>query len=128
MIRQRLNMVSASLLALSLAIVAAPASAGDSDHEITDDHEDGATFFGEVKDVAGLKPLESARIKTTLKGTMRSLIGSSDGDGRFKIRGLGRDVDPENVDTPARSPAIVRSMSPASACRKHPTRPSRSSA
>ena len=89
--------LAALAFALSCPLAVGPARAGDADHEIIDDHEDGPPFFGEAKDVAGLKPLADVRIKTTLAGTMRFLMGSSDQDGRFKIRGLGHDVSPDNV-------------------------------
>ena len=73
------------------------ATAGDADHEI-EDHEGSPPFFGETKDIDGLKPLPGVRIKTTLRGTMRFLVGTSDEEGNFKIRGLGDDIVPESVD------------------------------
>ena len=94
----RLAACVAALLALAVWSTASPpAIAGDADHEITDDHEDGASYFGEAKDVAGLKPLDAVHVKAQIKGTMRFLIGQTDEDGRFKIRGLGPEIDPENV-------------------------------
>ena len=85
------------LLALTLWALATPVRAGDADHEIEDGEENGAPYFGEVKDVAGLKPLASVRVKAQLKGSMRFMLGQTDDEGRFKLRGLGPDVDAENV-------------------------------
>ena len=91
--------ITALVLAFALACTAANSvRAGDADHEITDDHENGVPYFGEVKDVAGLKPIQSARVKAQIKGTPRFLMGQTDEDGRFKIRGLGPEINPDTVD------------------------------
>ena len=98
--RDRSSKRRAALAGAMLAIgtfATAPTRAGDADHEITDDHENGTPYFGEVKDIAGLKPLASARVKAQINGTMRFLIGQTDTDGQFKIRGLGPEVDPDTV-------------------------------
>jgi hypothetical protein len=95
--RARYPLIAVGTALLCTALLG-PAIAGDADHEITDDHENGTPYFGEVKDVAGLKPIESARVKAQIKGTFRFLVGQSDADGRFKIRGLGPEIDPNTVD------------------------------
>ena len=88
-----------AMLALAVCAVGAlPALAGDADHEITDDHENGAPYFGEAKDVAGLKPLASVRVKAQIRGTTRFRMGQTDEEGRFKLLGLGPDVDAEDVE------------------------------
>ena len=98
--RNGLHIMLAPVLALTICTtcVTAPAMAGDADHEITDDHEDGTSFFGEAKDIAGMKPIGAVRVRTQIKGTMRFLTGQTDDEGRFKIRGLGPDIDADTVD------------------------------
>ena len=85
-------------IALSLALIAMPALAGEADFEPADIHEHGNPYFGEVKDIKGLAPVENARIKVQVKGTMRFFIVQTDGEGRFRRNGLGLDVDPERVE------------------------------
>src|SRR3954452_13569000 len=89
---------SSTLMALSLAMFAMPALAGEADFEPADIHEHGNPYFGEVKDIKGLAPVENARIKVQVKGTMRFFIVQTDGEGRFRRNGLGLDVDPEKVE------------------------------
>src|SRR4051812_37444459 len=43
-------------IALSLALIAMPALAGEADFEPADIHEHGNPYFGEVKDIKGLAP------------------------------------------------------------------------
>jgi hypothetical protein len=80
---------------LALACLAAPAIAGEAEFEPADIHEHGNPYFGEAKDIKGLNPVENARIKVQVKGTMRFFIVQTDSDGRFRKNGLGLDVDPE---------------------------------
>ena len=80
---------------LALAVLAAPAIAGEAEFEPADIHEHGNPYFGEAKDIKGLGPLENVRIKVQVKGTMRFFIVQTDSDGRFRKNGLGLDVDPE---------------------------------
>jgi hypothetical protein len=89
---------SCTLMALSLALIAMPTLAGEADFEPADIHEHGNPYFGEVKDIKGLAPVENARIKVQVKGTMRFFIVQTDGEGRFRRNGLGLDVDPEKVE------------------------------
>lgn len=97
--RHGLHLRLGLLMALILCLLAQlPVRAGDADHEIEDGEENGAPYFGEAKDVAGLKPLGSVRVKAQLKGSMRFMLGQTDDEGRFKLRGLGPDVDAEQVE------------------------------
>ena len=64
---------------LGLVLLAIPAFAGEADFEPADIHEHGNPYFGEVKDIKGLNPVENARIKV-------------------QVNGLGPDVDPEKVE------------------------------
>jgi hypothetical protein len=89
---------SFTLMAMSLALIATSALAGEADFEPADIHEHGNPYFGEVKDIKGLTPVENARIKVQVKGTMRFFIVQTDGEGRFRRNGLGLDVDPEKVE------------------------------
>ena len=77
--------------------MAAAAFAGDADFEEPDEHENGSPFFGEAKDVNGLKPLEGVRVRGEVKGGSFPIIVSTDGEGKFKFRGFGKDVAPDSV-------------------------------
>src|SRR5204862_4123717 len=83
---------------LAFALLVMPAFAGEADFEPADLHEHGNPYFGEVKDIKGLNPVENARIKVQVKGTMRFFIVQTDAEGRFRRNGLGTDVDPEKVE------------------------------
>jgi len=84
--------------AVSLSLLASAAFAGEADFEPDDIHEHGPPYFGEAKDIKGLKPLEDVQIKVQVKGTRRFFIVQTDGEGRFRRNGLGTDVDPANVE------------------------------
>ena len=92
--------------ALVTILLAAPALSGDGDYEPGDEHKYGVSFFGEVKEVGGLDPVQDAQIKLQLRGTMRFVIFQSDADGRFRRPGLGLDVDPEHVDVSCEKPGF----------------------
>src|SRR5436853_7409623 len=83
---------------LGLTLLAMPALAGEADFEPADIHEHGNPYFGEVKDIKGLSPVENARIKVQVKGTMRFFIVQTDAEGRFRRNGLGLDIDQEKVE------------------------------
>ena len=83
---------------LALTLLTMPAFAGEAEFEPADIHEHGNPYFGEVKDIKGLGPVENARIKVQVKGTMRFFIVQTDSEGRFRRNGLGLDVDPEKVE------------------------------
>jgi hypothetical protein len=82
----------------AILMLGAPASAGEADFEPADIHEHGNPYFGEAKDIKGLNPVENARIKVQVKGTMRFFIVQTDAEGRFRRNGLGLDVDPAKVE------------------------------
>ena len=71
--------------------------AGDADFEGDDDHDNGSPFFGEVKDVNGLKPIDGVRVKGEVQGASFPIIISTDSEGKFKFRGFGKDVKPDTV-------------------------------
>jgi len=83
---------------LGFGLLAIPALAGEADFEPADIHEHGNPYFGEAKDIKGLSPVENARIKVQVKGTLRFFIVQTDAEGRFRRNGLGLDVDPEKVE------------------------------
>src|SRR4051794_33932954 len=89
---------SCTLMALSLAMIAMPALAGEADFEPADIHEHGNPYFGEVKDIKGLVPAGKPGLKGKGKGTRRFFIVQPDSEGRFRSNGLGLDVDPEKVE------------------------------
>ena len=82
----------------AVLMLAAPALAGEAEFEPADIHEHGNPYFGEAKDIKGLNPVENARIKVQVKGTMRFFIVQTDTEGRFRRNGLGPDVDPAKVE------------------------------
>jgi hypothetical protein len=85
-------------LAVSVSLLASAVLAGEADFEPEDFHEHGHPYFGEAKDIKGLKPLADVRMKVQVKGTKHFFIIQTDADGRFRRNGLGTDVDPENVE------------------------------
>ncbi len=82
----------------AVMMFAARAIAGEAEFEPADIHEHGNPYFGEAKDIKGLTPVENARIKVQVKGTMRFFIVQTDAEGRFRRNGLGLDVDPAKVE------------------------------
>ena len=86
-----------AVAALALTLAATPAFAGDADFEGGDDHDDGVPFFGEAKDVTGLKGMDGVRVRAEVKGGSFPVIISTDSEGKFKFRGFGKDVNPDNV-------------------------------
>ena len=91
------DMLRGVAMAVAVACCAAVASAGDADFEGDDDHDDGPPFFGEVKDVAGLKPMDGVRVRAEVKDASFPIIVSSDAEGRFKFRGFGKDTPVDDV-------------------------------
>lgn len=98
MSRDRKRILGASWIAALLLLLAAPAHAGEADHEPDDTHEHGAAYFGEAKDIRGLTPVEAVLVKGQVRGTTRFFIIPTDPEGRFKRAGLGLDVDAEKVE------------------------------
>ena len=83
----------------ALVVSAAPfaASAGGGPGDPDSVQEQGTHFFGEVKDVAGFRPVEGARVKVAITGTPQFLVVLTDASGRFRLEGFGRDVAVNNV-------------------------------
>ena len=80
------------------ALAAGPALAGGSDIEGSEeDKELGAPYFGEAKDIRGLKPLEGVRISAQRKGNPLPVLASTDAEGRFRIPGFGKEVNSDDV-------------------------------
>jgi hypothetical protein len=52
-------------------------------------------MFGDVRDVNGYRPLEGARIQALVKGAPLPMMATTDVDGRFKLQGFAKNVDPE---------------------------------
>lgn len=92
-----LSNVLAAAAAACCAMLALSAVAGDGEYE-PDDHEHGAPYLGEVKDIRGLKAVQSAQIRLQIRGTQRFFLLQTDDEGRFRRSGLGADIDPESVD------------------------------
>jgi len=81
-----------------VSLLAIPAFGGEAEFTAEDIHEHGPPYFGEAKDIKGLRPLQDVHIKVQVKGTKRFFIVQTDEDGRFRRNGLGTDVDPVNVE------------------------------
>ncbi len=79
------------------AMPALPAFAGGGPGDVNSLEEKGTHFFGEVKDIAGFKPLEGARVKIAITGTRMFLVVLTDDEGRFRLEGFGKDVDAGKV-------------------------------
>lgn len=91
--------LSAGLFFLAAIVAAVPANAGGAELEaLMGDKENGAPFFGEARDVRGLRPLEGVRIRAQLKGQPLPVFVDTNEEGRFSLRGFGKGVDPDNVD------------------------------
>lgn len=93
---RRLPALIVAVTCVSLVLPFAPMRAGELDSEM-DDHENGAPFFGEAKDIAGLRPLGGVQVKVQAKDRWPSFI-TTNGEGRFNLGGLGKEVDPNAVE------------------------------
>ena len=72
----------AMIAATAMTMVSAGALAGDADFEGDDDHDNGAPFFGEAKDINGMKPMDGVRVK----GEVVRVETSDDGHAGFALR------------------------------------------
>jgi len=75
-----------------------PAAAGGGPGDAASRQHSGTHFFGEVKDVAGLTPLEGVRVKVAVTGTRMFLVVLTDEEGRFRLEGFGRDIPAAKVE------------------------------
>ena len=80
-----------------LALPDFPASAGGGPGDPSSRQNSGTHFFGEVKDIAGFKPLEGVRVRVAVTGTRMFLVVLTDEEGRFKLEGFGRNIPGKNV-------------------------------
>ena len=85
----------ASLTVVMAVPVAVTAGGGPGD--VTSRENSGTHFFGEVKDIAGFKPLEGVRVKVAVTGTRMFLVVLTDEEGRFRLEGFGRDIPGKKV-------------------------------
>ena len=84
-------------LVLMLALVGTGAAvAGDGDYETGTDDK-GPSFFVEAKDLRSMAPLPDVRVRGQIKDTNGSVVGSTDPDGRARLRGFGDGVAADNV-------------------------------
>jgi len=88
--------IAALALLASASLLPLHALAGGDD-DAMDDHDHGAPFFGEAKDVKGMKPVYGALIKAQVTGKLVTIMINTNDEGRFKLPGFGKDIDPEKV-------------------------------
>jgi hypothetical protein len=96
--RNRASALTAALSALAFAAVPFAAGAGGGPGDPDSAQEHGTHFFGEVKDVAGLAPVEGARVKVAIAGTAQFLVVLTDAAGLFRLEGFGKDVPADKVN------------------------------
>ena len=87
-----------AIAALCAGLMALPVHlrAGELESEM-DEHDNGAPFFGEAKDVSSRRPLATVQVKILAKGSWPIFINTND-DGRFALGGLGKTVNPDTVE------------------------------
>jgi hypothetical protein len=89
------RLAMAAMLSLSL-MNTTPVSAGGSDDEGPDAHQDdGPSYFGFVKDASG-KAIPDAKVTAEIKGR-GSVITRSNATGAYKLPGFGKEIAPNNV-------------------------------
>ena len=93
-----LAVMTAALLLVAVLFTASEAIAGGGPGDISSREDSGTHFFGEVKDVAGFKPLEGVRVKVAVTGTRMFLVVLTDEEGRFRLEGFGRDIQAEKIE------------------------------
>ena len=82
---------------VSTAALALPVLAGGGPGDVSSRENSGTHFFGEVKDIAGFRPLEGVRVKVAVTGTRMFLVVPTDEEGRFRLEGFGRDIPGKKV-------------------------------
>lgn len=93
----RARLLRTAVAAALFGLLTGAAMAGGSDIEAMDDHEDGLRFFGEAKDIAGMKPIEGVSVSGLVKGQRLPQIVETDHDGRFRLPGFGHEVKADNI-------------------------------
>jgi hypothetical protein len=86
----------AALCAGLMLLLPAHLRAGELESEM-DDHDNGAPFFGEAKDVSSQRPLAAVQVKVLAKGGWPIFINTND-EGIFRLGGLGKSVNPDTVE------------------------------
>jgi hypothetical protein len=77
---------------VSTAALALPVLAGGGPGDVSSRENSGTHFFGEVKDIAGFRPLEGVRVRVAVTGTRMFLVVLTDEEGHFRLEGFGRDI------------------------------------
>ena len=77
-------------------MTAAPAGGAGLDG-MDEDDDRGSPFFGEVKDVKSGQNVEDARVVAELSSGGAALVTRSDAEGRYRIAGFGKDINPDDV-------------------------------
>ena len=86
------------VLAVVLIAAARPLAAGEADMEAgIHDPNLGPHYFGEARDVAGMKPLEDVQIGVRARGALLPMFVDTDHDGIFRLQGFARTIDPNTV-------------------------------
>jgi hypothetical protein len=94
-----LTCAAAGVLLASQMLLPSRLRAGGNESEAMDDHEHGAPFFGEAKDVSSMKPLQGVVVKAKVSnGRGAPILINTNIDGRFKLPGFGKTVDPDTVE------------------------------
>ena len=93
---RRLPALAITALCAGLMLLPAPLRAGELESEV-DDHDNGAPFFGDAKDVSSRRPLAEVQVKILAKGGWPIFINTND-DGQFVLGGLGKTVNPDTVE------------------------------
>jgi hypothetical protein len=83
--------------ALLIAMIPSVALSGGDSVDGRDEDDNGAPFFGEAKDIKGLRPIQSVRVSAAAKDG-RVYVTSTDPQGQFRLAGFGKDVNPDDVD------------------------------
>lgn len=96
-IAQTILLMRTLLAAALFGVLTSAALAGGSDIEGMEDENEGLRFFGEVKDIKGMKPIEGVSVSGLVKGQRLPQIVETDHDGRFRLPAFGHEVSPDNV-------------------------------
>lgn len=97
--------VLAFLSAAVLCGAPSPVRAGGADLEAGIGNPNlGPPYFGEARDIKGMKPLEEVRIRAQPKGSLLPVFVSTDHDGRFRLQGFLKAINPDTVQFACEKP------------------------